>query len=946
MTLLLIVLACLVAALWRQVRTLRDRVELLEAVSGSFTATPWSEQPLTEEAMIEPMHAPITAVRELAAAAESEPAVAERPWGHSAYDASSAPTENTDQEATTFDTVASDPAERGWSFEDVFGRRLPIWAGGVTLAVAGFLIVRFSIAAGLLSPPVRVMLGLLFGSALIVSAEAALRFDTIVRDGRVRQALAGAGIATLYAMILAAANLYHLIGAGTAFAGMTLITALAGGLSVRFGAPSAVLGLVGGLAAPALVGSDEPNVPLLTLYLVLAVGGLCALGRQQRWRWLGAAALTGGFGWGTLLVLHGALDLASAFSVGLYTLSLAIGLPILLTGERAGVLRVVAALVGCAQLAALIAIGGFAPLHWGLFGLISIAIVWLSRRDALFAEVPAMGLGVAILLAFAWPHPAVRDLTIMLMGMTAIYGGPAIRRVWREDGGRTDAPSVAAIAFAIGILPALHSPAADTAFSAMIGALLAGAVAAHGWTHVRRGDDTRFATLVITAAFLLGFAGLKACAEWLWPPVIAALAFALFHLAWRARDKRILRAGWTFGVATLGLLVMGSGTLRLFGEREPGDLAALTTWVIPAALATMLAWRADRSASRILKPAAVLIGYGAAAQILPTTYLPLAPVVIVAALAAAQRGVLWPSVAAATTLMAGWALAPLGQWVADGAATAVGVPIVLRDWPTLADTALRVALPGGALLLAALRMPMTLRLRDGALAVAGISLTIAAHVGYKHLFAIDVPERFVARAFAERTLWEMLLAGGAIAAWRFRARLACLAFAGAALLHFAWFTGVIANPLWVRQDVELWLVPAFATAGGLLWLAPRALPETERQRDWALMALIMIGAFMLLRQMMHAPMLLSDGTAPSEQIARSVLAITLAGGFLWTGIARHLRDWRIASLGLMLVAVAKVFLFDAAGLDGLARIVSFAALGFSLIGVGWLYSRYLPDENR
>lgn len=45
----------------------------------------------------------------------------------------------------------------------------------------------------------------------------------------------------------------------------------------------------------------------------------------------------------------------------------------------------------------------------------------------------------------------------------------------------------------------------------------------------------------------------------------------------------------------------------------------------------------------------------------------------------------------------------------------------------------------------------------------------------------------------------------------------------------------------------------------------------------------------------------------------------------------------------MLCAVTKVFLFDADGLDGLARVASFAALGFSLIGVGWLYSRLLPE---
>ncbi len=53
------------------------------------------------------------------------------------------------------------------------------------------------------------------------------------------------------------------------------------------------------------------------------------------------------------------------------------------------------------------------------------------------------------------------------------------------------------------------------------------------------------------------------------------------------------------------------------------------------------------------------------------------------------------------------------------------------------------------------------------------------------------------------------------------------------------------------------------------------------------------------------------------------------------------RSWRIGSLVLMLLAVFKVFIFDAAGLDGLARIASFLALGVCLIGIGWFYSRQL-----
>ena len=53
------------------------------------------------------------------------------------------------------------------------------------------------------------------------------------------------------------------------------------------------------------------------------------------------------------------------------------------------------------------------------------------------------------------------------------------------------------------------------------------------------------------------------------------------------------------------------------------------------------------------------------------------------------------------------------------------------------------------------------------------------------------------------------------------------------------------------------------------------------------------------------------------------------------------RNWRLGSLLLMLAAVAKVFLLDASGVDGLLRIASFVALGISLIGIGWLYGRAL-----
>ena len=122
-------------------------------------------------------------------------------------------------------------------------------------------------------------------------------------------------------------------------------------------------------------------------------------------------------------------------------------------------------------------------------------------------------------------------------------------------------------------------------------------------------------------------------------------------------------------------------------------------------------------------------------------------------------------------------------------------------------------------------------------------------------------------------------------------------------------------------------------------------PITDRIRSVAPMLIILLFAFSSLRQVFHGSLLTVPGVTEWEDIFRSIAAILLAIGFLLWGIRRGLRDWRIASLALMIGAVAKVFLFDASGLDGLLRIASFIALGLSLIGIGWLYSRYL-DEDR
>jgi uncharacterized membrane protein len=62
---------------------------------------------------------------------------------------------------------------------------------------------------------------------------------------------------------------------------------------------------------------------------------------------------------------------------------------------------------------------------------------------------------------------------------------------------------------------------------------------------------------------------------------------------------------------------------------------------------------------------------------------------------------------------------------------------------------------------------------------------------------------------------------------------------------------------------------------------------------------------------------------------------------LLAGIAARSQVIRFASGAVVLIATAKVFLVDLAGLSGPFRALSFIGLGLALVGIGWLYQRLL-----
>ncbi|WP_133366188.1 DUF2339 domain-containing protein [Qipengyuania sediminis] len=835
-------------------------------------------------------------------------------------------------------------------FEELFGRRLPIWAGGVALAVAGVFLVRYSIERGLITPLLRVVIAFAFGIGLLAGAEWAYRARDRVSDPRVGQALAGAGLATLYAAFYLAGTQYGLIGQTLAFLGLATVTAGAIGLSYRFGFPSAVLGLVGGFAAPALLGGEDANLPLLALYLGLVTVGLALSGRRQQRPWLGIAALIGGLGWGAVLLAAGRFGTSEVVALGLYFVVLGAVLPSLAEAPRfARWLRLAAALAASLQLALLVDSAGYSLLVWSLYLLLGAALAALGWRKPELREASALAALVALILLAQWPGAEPTTFALAAAGLAAVFALIPLMHVWRGAEASNDPWQLAGSVYGVGLVAFLTFGDITTdrsepflAFGIATLAIIPGAAA----SRVHASPDTApLALFGATAAALLAGAGLLVTPAWLAPILIAPLGAGLLAAFDRRREmplRGVLAGACIAAALPLLLHTRSEGELlRLFGTGGRGfDAIGGMRWLAPAALAAAFAWREPHETRRRLGEAgAVVLLYGALAQLLPRELLSWsAAALAIAANRAlpARRAAAW----AALALAAAWTLAPLARWLNAGLGSLHGLPVFVTALP--APSAVTLYLAPAALALALVRLPRVRRIEAAVAPAIGL---VAAHILFKQLFAIADASGFVARGLAERTLWEALLLGAAIAALRIRPL--SLALAAAALAHFSLYTGLLHNPLWSTQAVGGLPIfnlafAAYALAmAAALWLRRQTEPRLAPVWDGGVMLLASIGVLTLLRQAFAGSLLTAVPMGQAEDLLRSLTGILLALVFLWLGSRRRERSWRLGSLAIMLVAVAKVFLVDAAGLDGLLRVASFMALGFSLIGIGWVYARQL-----
>jgi hypothetical protein len=176
---------------------------------------------------------------------------------------------------------------------------------GLLLLGVAFLF-RYSIDQGWLTAGVRVAFGGAVGATLLA---AGLRIGDRRRFSAV---LVGGGIATFYIVGYAAFSLYSLVGYDNAFAGMVAITALAFGLALaRSEAALAVIGALGGLGTPLILGISRGSPRALLVYTSLIVAWTAGVYLKRGWRVLLWSALPGAW----LLLLLYSLHLTGARSV-------------------------------------------------------------------------------------------------------------------------------------------------------------------------------------------------------------------------------------------------------------------------------------------------------------------------------------------------------------------------------------------------------------------------------------------------------------------------------------------------------------------------------------------------------------------------------------------------------------------------------------------------------
>ena len=99
------------------------------------------------------------------------------------------------------------------------------------------------------------------------------------------------------------------------------------------------------------------------------------------------------------------------------------------------------------------------------------------------------------------------------------------------------------------------------------------------------------------------------------------------------------------------------------------------------------------------------------------------------------------------------------------------------------------------------------------------------------------------------------------------------------------------------------------------------------------------------KRVFQGPVMVAWSLSIAESYAYSAVWLGFALALFAAGIKLARQYIRYAGLGVMILVVLKVFLWDLSSHEGLYLIASFIGLGLCLVGIGWLYQQFVQPRG-
>jgi uncharacterized membrane protein len=779
------------------------------------------------------------------------------------------------------------PAQPG--FEERIGTRWVVWVGGLTLALGGFFMVRYSIEAGLLGPGVRTLLGGAFALALLAAGEWTRRKESVsaidaLPIANIPAILTAAGTAVAFATVYAAYALYGFLVPATAFILLGLVALGTLAAALLHGPALAGLGVAAAFATPILVSSEQPDFWALYIYLAIVTAAAFGLARIRLWRWLAVTTILFALLWtfpclecGPSMIGPHAFHVVTGFVLAalLVVCGFLFGPPAdegriepISSGSLAAYLAG-ATLIVLASFHADSAMIVFTVLVAG-----SLLVAW--QAQAATGAVGAAAAFVFIVFA-AWAVSGNPDMLVLPGGPL-----PGIGPVATDSS--VSLHLITAAIFAIGF-GAAGFLAQGHSVSAIIPVVWSAAAV--------------FTPLALLIALYARIAHLDRSIPF---AIVAVIVAAAYGAATEILTKRDNRPGLPISIALFATGALGALALALTFALEKGWLT------IALALMSMgTAWISMQRPIPFLRSLAAIL---AGIVVLRIGYEPR----IVGDAVGTTPIFNW--------LLLGYGLPALSFWMAsiflrrrgddaplrtvESAAILFTVLLVFleishainggdfyRDIPSLMETALHVC--------AALAMAIgleRLRIRTGSVIhnVAAVLLTLFA--GLAAIFGLLF--------FDNPAIWRIEI------------------------------TGAFINPLLLGYALPavLALLLSYAVAG-------RRTAAYANTIAGAALVLALSYITLEIRRLYHGPQLSSGVTGGAEQYTYSIAWLAFGVALLGIGILFNSQRARLASAVVIALTILKAFLIDMSTLTGVYRALSFMCLGLVLVAIGWLYQRIL-----